>query len=92
MYTFYLIILMNSKLVKLLFLSGVSTLTVVVLCMICSLYTDNICITQRVRIHTHNSNLILNAAMRQTAGINLQTDLGDEDACIQNSFDVLQPA
>lgn len=42
--------------------------------------------------HAHTPKLILNAVVEQTAGINLQTDLGDEDACIQNSFDVLQPA
>lgn len=29
--------------------------------------------------------------MGQTVEINPQTDLGHEDACIQNSFDVLQP-
>ena len=40
----------------------------------------------------HTPELILSAVVKQTAGINLQTDLGDEDACIQNSFDVLQPA
>lgn len=28
----------------------------------------------------------------QTEGIRVQTDLGDEDACIHNSFDVPQPA
>lgn len=42
--------------------------------------------------HPRTPKLILSAVVRQTAGINLQTDLGDEDACIQNSFDVLQPA
>lgn len=34
----------------------------------------------------------LKESVTQTAGISLQTDLGDEDAGIQNSFDVLQPA
>ena len=39
----------------------------------------------------HTRKLTLSVMARQTAGINLQTDLGNEDACIQNSFDVLQP-
>ena len=59
-----------------------------------SVYTDNICVTHTqntTHTRSHTPELILSAVLRQTAGINLQTDLGDEDACIQNSFDVLQP-
>lgn len=54
-------------------------------------HTQNTTQTQREK-HPHTPKLILSAVVRQTAGINLQTDLCDEDACIQNSFDVLQPA
>lgn len=50
------------------------------------------CITHNLQDTAHTPKLILSAAVKQTAGINLQTDLGDEDACIQNSFDVLEPA
>lgn len=46
--------------------------------------------TDRKKKNTHT--LISTVIVRQTVGINPHTDPGDEDACVHDRFDVLQPA